>query len=332
MTGERATVAVLHFCADLAVDGQSLALRVTSASRSGLSVGKMALAEHLFKFAGSQMPTFSWSGDGAHQRDFPYFREMRVVDAHPVTPLMRRVVLAGDAAHFSAGGLHVRVLIPPAGRAPVWPHAAADGRTVWPSGPGALTPRVYTLRAVDPARGQVTIDVALHEGAATPGAQWAQSVCPGDCAGLLGPGGGDLVAADCYLFAGDETALPAIARMLENLPAHVRAIVRLEVANAGEEQPLATRAALDLRWLHRNGAPAGTSPLLEQAVRAVELGGQNPVGEDSVGEKPFVWIGCEQATARSLRGHLARDRKLGKERRLVAAYWRRGYQGVDLAD
>ena len=120
--------------------------------------------------------------------------------------------------------------------------------------------------------------------------------------------------------------------MLEDLPAHVRAIVRLEVANAGEEQPLPTRAALDLLWLHRNGAPAGTSPLLERAVRAVELGGQNPVGEDSVGEKPFVWIGCEQATARSLRGHPARDRKRGKERRLVAAYWLRAYQGVDLAD
>lgn len=31
----------------------------------------------------------------------------------PVTPLMRRVVLAVDAADYASGGLHVRVLITP---------------------------------------------------------------------------------------------------------------------------------------------------------------------------------------------------------------------------
>lgn len=260
----------------------------------------------------------------AGSRVLPFFREMTVARAHPVTPRMRRVVLAGDAVHFDAASLHVRVLIPPAGRPPVWPHADEAGRMVWPKGGDTLVPRVYTVRALDRARGEIALDVALHDGAATPGADWARGARPGDKVGLLGPGGAPFLPAAFTLFAGDETALPAIARMLEGLPATARAVVRIEVEDAGEEQPLRSRAALDVRWLHRSGAQAGASELIEAAVRAVEL----PRDHASV----RVFAGCEQAAARRLRAYLTREAGLDKGRMSVAAYWRLGHEGVDIGE
>ncbi|TCT05474.1 siderophore-interacting protein [Aquabacter spiritensis] len=299
----------------------SLLVRVAGGSEAQLSVLKMAVAEHVAGCAGTDLPSFAWQGHDAGRRDIPYFREMTVVDAATITPRMRRVVLAGDAAHFATGGLHVRVLIPPAGRPPVWPHCASDGRTVWPSGADGLTPRVYTVRAVDPDRGELAIDVVLHAGTA-PGSDWARTVRPGARVGLLGPGGALPEAADWVLFAGDETALPAIARMLPLLPATAQAVVRIEVADAAEEQPLASPARLDLRWLHRGGAPAGTTDLLLRAVAALDWPADRAAAS--------AWIGCEQAAARALRARLAQEGLL-RTRQTVAAYWRLGHQGVDLA-
>lgn len=303
---------------ELTAEADALLLRCASPSAPALSFAKMAAAEALAALAPDR-PAFAWQGDGG-AAGLPFFREMTVARAFPVTPLMRRVVLTGDAAHFAAGGLHVRLLMPPRGRAPVWPEAGADGRMVWPEGEDALVARVYTVRAVDLARGEVALDVALHDG---PGARWARAAAPGEKVGLLGPGGARPAPASWQLYAGDETALPAIARLLEALPADARAVVRIEVADAGEAQELASAASVDLRWLHREGAPAGTTTLLDAALDAVD------VPEDTADVRVFA--GCEQATARRLRAHMMR-RGLDKARCSIAAYWRLGHAGVDVGD
>jgi NADPH-dependent ferric siderophore reductase len=231
---------------------------------------------------------------------------------------MRRVILScEDTTHFETGGLHARLLIPPPGRAPIWPKVGPDGRVVWPEGEDELARRVYTIRAIDHARKELTIDVVLHDD--SPGSVWARNATAGDRVGLLGPGGGDVVPADWYLLCGDETALPAIARIAASLPATASATVVIEVANGDEEQEISSEAALAITWLHRNGQPAGSTDLLPDAVRAIDM----PQGSD-----PFVFAGCEQAAARAIRKHLRAERKLPKERHLVAAYWRRGHADV----
>lgn len=318
----RATILGGFGRADLLAEGTRLRCRVESPNAAGLSVSKMVLAEHLFAFAGDERPEFAWTGDGETAGRLPYLHELTVRAAFQVTPRMRRVVVGGDVSGLAADSLHVRLLIPPKGRAPRWPTARADGRVLWPDGPDTLTPRVYTLRAVDVAAGEAALDIALHEGDA-PGSDWARAAAPGMPATLMGPGGGGLPAADLYLLAGDETALPAIARWLERLPQSARAIVRIEVADAAEAQPLPTAASLDLTWLYRDGAPAGTTTLLEDAVKAV------PLPPDVI--DPYLWAGCEQTAARALRAHAA-QLGLAKSRRSIAAYWRRGYQGVDLGE
>lgn len=315
ITDNRAEIVSYYGRADLTAERETIAVALACETETELSVMKTVVAQHLVEFAGDKVGDFRWSGADADRRDLPYLRELTVVSAHQLTPRMRRVLLRGHADHYDSTNYHVRVLIAPKGRPPVWPSAAADGRMVWPTGEDALTPRVYTIRSVDRARDEVTIDVVLHDG--SPGTEWAVNAAAGDPVGLLGPGGGgDAPDADAYVFAGDETAIPAIARMLETLPADARAIVRVEIADAAEEQPLASPAALDLVWLHRNGAPAGTTDYLDTAVRALDWA--------ALPERTFVFGAGEQTTARAIRRFLDKEIGLDKSRRMVAAYWRLG--------
>jgi NADPH-dependent ferric siderophore reductase len=304
--------------AAIALELGALRIEAVGANDTALYVVKMSVAEHVFQLAGEDVAAFTWSGDSSGQLRIPFFREMTVRRARNVTPLMRRVTLAcEDVAHFETGGLHVRLLIPPVGREPRWPTAAADGRTLWPKGEDELTARVYTIRRIDHARREVAIDIVLHGDEAAPGSHWASTAVPGDRVGLMGPGGGEIAKARRYVLAGDETALPAIARIAEGLPASARATAFIEIADAAEEQPLVSAAQLETVWLHRNGAAPGTTRLVEAALRGAEWSDSDDV---------FVFVGCEQAAARNIRSFLQKERGLAKKNCLVATYWNRFYQ------
>jgi NADPH-dependent ferric siderophore reductase len=306
--------------ATLVPEPGALRIEAGGASDTALYVVKMSLAEHVFLLAGEEVAAFAWTGDGGEARHIPFFREMTVRRAGNVTPLMRRVTLAGDVAHFETGGLHVRLLIPPAGREPRWPSAAADGRTLWPTGEDELTARIYTVRRIDRARGELDIDIVVHgDDEDAPGSRWALRATPGARVGLMGPGGGDVGGAERYVLAGDETALPAIARIAEALPATAQAVALIEVADAAEEQPLPSAARLETVWLHRNGAAPGTTRLIETALRGLDW----PADLSGI----YALVGCEQEAARSIRAFLHKERGMAKKDCLVAAYWRRGQPG-----
>ncbi len=298
-------------------------LKISAQGRDEVALAyvKLALAEHLLNFAGGEQPEIVWHGDGAAGSPLPYFREMRVVSTRNVTPRMRRITLTGaDLQRFAAGGLHVRLLFPKRRDVPpVWPTTGADGRPCWPDAAERPDVRIYTIRSIDVARGEIDIDFVLHEGKAMPGACFAAEARAGDVVGMTGPGGGGIGRADWYLLAGDETALPAIGRILEELPDTARAVVRIEVANAAECQDLPCAAPVDLQWLYRNGSPAGTTDALAQAVREVAL--------PSDGRSLFVWAGCEHAAFRSIRGYLRESCGLSRNEHLAVAYWRRGFSG-----
>lgn len=293
----------------------TLDITVTSPNETCLFVVTSSVAEHLHEFAEGETLQVGWRGNLPEQPRIPYFREAVVRDAYDITPAMRRVILScEDTAHFESGGLHVSLLIPPSGREPVWPGVGPDNRVIWPSGADELIRRIYTIRFIDHQRRELAIDVVLHD--FSPGSTWARNAMPGDRVGLLGPGGGDVVAADWYLLCGDETALPAIARIAAKLPTAARVKIVIEIADRAEQQALSSHAALDVTWLHRGNAPAGTTDLLPQAV----MGAVRPEGGN-----PFVFVGCEQTAARAIRKHLRSAWKLPKDRHLVAAYWRRGH-------
>jgi NADPH-dependent ferric siderophore reductase len=109
----------------------------------------------------------------------------------------------------------------------------------------------------------------------------------------------------------------ALGRRLEELPANARALVVIEVADAGEEQTFETRARLDIRWLHR-GAGASEPSLLPKAIADLKL----PSGEG------YAWVAVEAAPAKAARRHLVEERGLNKNRVKAAAYWRQGAVAV----
>jgi len=310
--------------ADVQWDQQVVNVGVSSDDDTGLAYMKLSIASHILEFLDKSdaPPRIVWEGDGAAGGLLPYFREMKVLSVSDVTPHMRRVRLQGEDLHrFSKHGLHIRLLFPQKGLAvPHWPIMGEDGRPVWPEGDAKIVARVYTIRKMDADAGWVDIDMVVHvDDCDAPGSGWAMSAKPGDIVGMTGPGGGEAGDANWYLLAGDETALPAIARILEQLPEGVKAVVRLEVDNKAEEQSIVSRADMDLQWLHRNGSAAGTTSLLEDAVRAVAF----PEGE----EKIYVWVASEFKAFRSIRAYMRKERNIPKDKQLIVAYWRRGYDG-----
>ena len=303
--------------AEATVSEGTVRFRVEAADPTSLAYLQWGVAEHVCEFAPTEKPEIVWQGGAAPGTQLPYFREMRVVRARQVTPRMRRLTLAGDdLARFSYGGMHVRLLLPPqSGVKPVWPVMAADGRQAWPEGPRPA-PRVYTIRRIDVAAGEVDIDFVLHAGNEMPGARFAAEAQPGDIVGMTGPGGESLKPAARYILAGDETALPAISRILEELPPHAEVAAFIEIADDLERQELPSRPGMKITWLSRKGRPAGSTTLLADSLRAIDASGD-----------VYVWVGCEHAAARAIRGFLRSERQIPRDRYLVAAYWRKGQSG-----
>lgn len=243
----------------------------------------------------------------------------RVLDVLRTTRLSRqllRVTVGGPQLagfHSAAADDHVTLYFPNPGEntVPV-PEVGANGLT-FPRDAAPVEHRDYTPRHHDPVAGELDIDFVLH--GSGPAAAWAEAAEPGRVLGVAGPRGSFVVPDDLdwYLLAGDETALPAIARRLEELPAGTRAIAFVEVADAAEELELTTAADLDLTWLHRDGAPAGSAPLLADAVRALDF----PSGSY------YAWAAGESGCMRPLRQFLARDRALPNDRFKVQGYWKK---------
>ncbi|MBN9136286.1 siderophore-interacting protein [Phyllobacterium sp.] len=306
--------------AHLTIAGDILSLDVEADDETSLAYVRMVLADSLLGFAGAEKPQLSWVGDGLAGTELPYFREMRVVSARDLTPHMRRIRLRGaNLARFAIGGLHIRLLFAPEGRKPVWPTMGRDGRPVWPEGDDALIARVYTIRTIDIERGEVDIDMVVHPGNDTPGSTWALNAKPGGIVGMTGPGGGSVEDAGRYLLVGDETALPAIGRILETLPAGAEATVILEIDSPADRQPLQSAATVDVRWVYRDGAPAGTTGRLAGIVEGLD---SSVISPDT-----FVWAGCEFTDFKQIRAHLRKERKHERSKHLVVAYWRRGFDG-----
>ena len=136
---------------------------------------------------------------------------MHVESVTERTPGFIRVTVSGrDAARFAEHSLHFRLLLPPSGRAPIWPRTAASGRTVWPDGENALHRPVYTVAAQ--SGDLLEFDIFRHRN--SPTCDWALSKPVGRQVGILGPGGGWCPSAKRIWLFGDETALPAMARIL----------------------------------------------------------------------------------------------------------------------
>ncbi|MFF5078184.1 siderophore-interacting protein [Actinoplanes sp. NPDC000266] len=239
----------------------------------------------------------------------PRLLEVRRVER--LTPRMVRITLGGeelDGFKYGAPDDHVKVFFPePGADLPVMPSIGEEG--LEPPPPGSPLPiyRDYTIRYLRPEARELDIDFVLHEHG--PGGSWAARAAPGKRVGILGPRGSNLVpyTFDWYLLGADETALPALAAWLEQLPAGATVLAFAEVAGESEKQPLD-----GVTWLLRDRGQKLSD------VRDVTL----PEGDG------YVWIAGEATGLKPVRRHL-RARGLNRKWMEIDGYWKKGVENLD---
>ena len=203
-------------------------------------------------------------------------RTLAVESVVDVTPGMCRITLTGnDLADFIslAPDDHIKIFVP-----------AADG---------GEERRDYTPRRYDNAERTLTIDFALHE--AGPVTRWAIDARAGDRLEIGGPRGSAVVSkmVKRWLLIGDETALPAIGRRIEESGAGTVITAVAAVTGPLEEQAFETSAELHVRWAHRPLSQATDATALLKLLSTVDIQPET-----------FIWVAAEASVTRDIRAHL----------------------------
>lgn len=294
----------------------------------------------------------------------------RVDTVERLSPSFIRVRFGGDALQDLGNpgrnfDQRVKLIFPSPGEPlPPLEQTSVDWYRAWLELPehsrGAM--RSYTIRSIDTDENgatRIAIDFVLHfdNSAGTgPASQWASEATPGDELLMVGPrrgrfdGGGieyDPRNAASVLLAGDETAAPAIASILEDAAPHTRGIAFIEVPTDADRQVITAPPGVDVRWLPRNGAEHGA--LLISAVldyletphldlHVVDAETPDPLWEtptfsglgeavthagDTPGERWF-WIAGESSTVTTLRRYLVNTLQIDRSQVAFMGYWRRG--------
>lgn len=186
---------------------------------------------------------------------------------------------------------------------------------------GAEPPwRHYTVRKVHDGGTRIDFDFVVHEGGLASG--WAERAEPGHILGVFDPGHARSYYEperpyDTQLLVADATGLPGLGRIIEELPAGVRAVAVIEVPTPEDRQEFTTAADVEYTWLYGSGLGLAPSALLP-AVEALVLPTEGTL---------YAWVACESATSRALRRHLRTVRGLARADHHVVGYWRAGAEG-----
>ncbi len=218
-------------------------------------------------------------------------RDLQVARVEQLTPHFRRITFTSDSlSDFVSASFddHIKLFFEPA--------AGAEPAR-----------RDYTPRSFDTAARELVIEFAQHGDG--PAADWATGAKVGDALAIGGPRGSFVVPVDYdwHLLVGDETAFPAIARRLEELPASTRVIVIAQAADAADRRDFRSAAPADVRWV-------ATDAELLEAVRALAL----PAGDG------YAWCAGEAACMAALRKELVDVKGHPRDAIRAAAYWKRG--------
>lgn len=217
--------------------------------------------------------------------------------------------------------------------------------------------RTYTLRNLRPECDELDIDFVLH-GETGPASRWALHAAPGERLQIVAPN------AECdtdpggyewlppagvrnVLLIGDETALPAIAGILEQLATHPdapRVQAFIEVPEDADCLALLCGLNAKVHWLPR--ASLGTRhgdgmllaarelaslpPLRPQAsdsgpLDELDLDHQRPWERASARHSDFyAWVAGESAAVMAIRRFLINERGLDRQALTLMGYWKLG--------
>ncbi len=242
-----------------------------------------------------------------------------VLDVRRLTPQLVRVVFGGDGLRAYAQNdgwtdTYVNLLFVPEDAPYAVPFDPDEARTLdralWPA------PRRYTVRRWVPERAELWVDFVVHGDTGVAG-RWAQRARPGDRLQFRGPSGGYRPdpAATHVLMVGDESALPAIAASLEQVPAGATAFLVGLVEDGDGELELECPGRLETTWVHRQAVAGEPAHALVAAVDAYDF--------PAAGLSAFVH--GEAVETRAVRRHLLGQRGVPREALSVSPYWRRTF-------
>ncbi|MDE1994959.1 MAG: siderophore-interacting protein [Rhizobiaceae bacterium] len=222
-------------------------------------------------------------------------RSLTVRDVAKLTPGMLRIhFTSDDLGDFvsAAPDDHIKVFVP------------GDNDTI--------ERRDYTPRRFDTAERTLAIDFAVHD--AGPITQWATAARPGDTLDIGGPRGSAVISGvERWLLIGDETALPAIGRRIEESTSGMQITSITAVTSAEDEQSFDTKADLTCLWAHRPLSEATDASALLALVKSVDL----PTGT-------FVWVAAEASVTRAIRAYLVEERGYPLSWIKASGYWVKG--------
>jgi NADPH-dependent ferric siderophore reductase len=221
-------------------------------------------------------------------------RSLTVVATEEVTQQMLRITLAGpELVDFvsAAPDDHIKIFV-------------EDGEEI--------ERRDYTPRRYDTEAGTLVIDFALHQ--AGPATRWALGGRVGNMLDIGGPRGSAVVRnVSRWLLIGDETALPAIGRRIEEAPPGTKITAIATVTGPEEEQRFETRADLDMHWIHRPAAEITNPFPIFELLDGLQIA-----------PATFAWIAAESSVARAVRTYLVERRGHSLPWLKAAGYWSLG--------
>ncbi|HSC69319.1 MAG TPA: siderophore-interacting protein [Cellvibrio sp.] len=251
-------------------------------------------------------------------------RLLQVLRTARITPHLQRVTLGGESLKgfpLHSHGMHIKIFVPRAHQSqPQLPQLTAQG-IVWPPAHERPITRTYSVRQYRAEANELDVEFVMHDcgdyasDTISPAARWAKNAKPGDWLGIAGPGGPEplLAPADWQILAGDLTALPAIAALLETLPDSARGFAFIESDEAADQIELAHPAGIIVRWLVR--ATDGSDVLLDAVKRIAP-----PLDTTSIA----AFIAGENTAVVSIRNYLRATYGLNKRNLYAVPYWRRG--------
>lgn len=293
----------------------------------------------------------------AAQQTYRLF-EVALKERRVLSPSLDRMVFTGaDVARMKTEGpdQRIKVFFPLPGQdAPDVP-SGDDWYARYRALPDDARPpmRTFTVRQLRAGDCEVDVDFVLH-GETGPASRWATHARPGDRVVLLAP---DADCADSsegwewkppagvgqVLLVADETALPAVAGILEELAGMAdppRTLALLEIAQAGDAVPLKAPATAELVWLPRGQEVHGQRLL--QAVQA-RLAAASAVAEGaeldeidvdaqilweqadpSADGAMYAWVAGEAGAVMAIRRYLVKDCGLDRRAITFMGYWRQG--------
>lgn len=273
---------------------------------------------------GPRVRAHQTGGRGTVRVPYPVgIRTTRVVSRTEVTPHMLRLTLAGPEVadlHSHACDDHVGVVFPLEDGTRNDPTYNPDRLMLDWRAP-APPMRKYTIRRHDPATGELDLDIVLHPGGLA--SDWAVDLQPGEDVVLAGPPGSLAFPHTYrhYLFALDTTALPALARWLEEgdwieeRGVTVHAFVDFD-QHEERDYPLTPRRGVTVEWLARTGGSR-----LADTVAGLDLTGH-------AAEDVFLFAAGEAGDIKPLRRW---SRQSGIDA-LITGYWKRGATEIDHDD